>query len=73
MKVERVVVQRCVVASLLEVVCAKVDVAVLLLWKEAVLEAPVAVVVVLWKSSAVEVLSVSPAVVPAVELVECSV
>ena len=72
-KVERVVVQRYVVASLLVEVCAKVDVVVLLLWKEAVLEAPVVVEVVLWKLSAVEVLSVSPAVAPAVELVECSV
>ena len=74
MLVERVVVQRCEVASLLVEVCAKVDVGVLWLWKEAVLVAPVVVEVVLWKLFVVVVLlDSSTAVAPEVELVERSV
>ena len=47
MKVGRVVVQRCLLASLLVEECAKVDVVVLLTETEVVLEAPVVVEVVL--------------------------
>ena len=71
--VERVVVQRFVVSSLLVEVCAKVDVEVLWLWKEAVLVAPVVVEVVLWKlfvDVEMVLLDSSTAVAPEVELVE---